>query len=154
MPGGGGLEILGDIRESNSNLPVLVLSMHPEEQFAARVLRLGAHGYMVKESAPEELVTAVRTILKGQRYLSTSLAARLGDPAKAATVQYPHETLSEREFLVLRGIVSGKSMKEVAAELGVSAKTVTTYRTRTLRKLGLKSNAELVQYAMHHSLAA
>jgi two-component system invasion response regulator UvrY len=152
MPGRSGLEILREIKKSKPKLPVLVLSMHPENQFAVRVLKRGAAGYMTKESAPEELVGAVKKILAGGRYVSTSLAEKLAAYLAADTQKPPQELLSDREFQVLRLIASGKIVSEIAQELSLSVKTISTYRTRILEKMGLRNNAELMRYAMQHQL--
>jgi two-component system, NarL family, invasion response regulator UvrY len=151
MPGRSGLEVLREIKKSRPKLPVLVLSMHPENQFAVRVLKRGASGYMTKESAPEELV-AVKKVLAGGRYVSTSLAEKLATYLSSDTHKPPQELLSDREFQVLRLIASGKIVSEIAKELSLSVKTISTYRTRILEKMGLRNNAELMHYAMQHQL--
>ena len=152
MPGRSGLELLKQLREERPNLPVLVLSVHPAEQYALRVLRAGASGYLTKESAPDELLTAVRRILGGGRYISPSvgetLAADLGRPAD----ELPHQGLSDREFEILRLIASGKRPSEIADELHLSVKTVSTYRARVLEKLHLRTTAQLMRYAIKHGL--
>ena len=152
MPGRSGLEVLREIKKSRPKLPVLVLSMHPENQFAVRVLKRGASGYMTKESAPEELVGAVKKVLAGGRYVSTSLAEKLATYLSSDTQKPPQELLSDREFQVLRLIASGKIVSEIAKELSLSVKTISTYRTRILEKMGLRNNAELMHYAMQHQL--
>lgn len=153
MPGRSGLEVLREIKKSKPKLPVLVLSMHPENQFAVRVLKRGASGYMTKESASEELVGAIRKVLAGGRYVSTSLAEKLATYLSSGENQKaPQETLSDREFQVLRLIASGKMVSEIARELSLSVKTISTYRTRILEKMGMKNNAELMHYAMQHQL--
>ncbi len=152
MPGRSGLEVLREIKKSKPKLPVLVLSMHPENQFAVRVLKRGAAGYMTKESAPEELVGAIKKVLAGGRYVSTSLAEKLATYLAADTQKPPQELLSDREFQVLRLIASGKIVSEIAKELSLSVKTISTYRTRILEKMGLRNNAELMHYAMQHQL--
>lgn len=153
MPGRSGLEVLREIKKSKPKIPVLVLSMHPENQFAVRVLKRGASGYMTKESASEELVGAIRKVLAGGRYVSTSLAEKLATYLSSGENQKaPQETLSDREFQVLRLIASGKMVSEIARELSLSVKTISTYRTRILEKMGMKNNAELMHYAMQHQL--
>ncbi len=152
MPGRSGLEVLREIKKSKPRLPVLVLSMHPESQFAVRVLKRGAAGYMTKETAPEELVGAIKKVLAGGRYVSTSLAEKLATYLAADTQKPPQELLSDREFQVLRLIASGKIVSEIARELSLSVKTISTYRTRILEKMGLRNNAELMYYAMQHQL--
>lgn len=153
MPGRSGLEVLREIKKSKPKLPVLVLSMHPENQFAVRVLKRGASGYMTKESASEELVGAIKKVLAGGRYVSTSLAEKLATYLSSGENQKaPQEALSDREFQVLRLIASGKMVSEIARELSLSVKTISTYRTRILEKMGMKNNAELMHYAMQHQL--
>lgn len=153
MPGGrSGLEALKEIREARPRLPVLVLSMHPEDQFALRVLRSGAAGYMTKESAPEELVGAIRKILAGGRYVSAALAEKMASYLAVDTPNLPHENLSDREFVVLRMIASGMTVTHIAAELSLSVKTVSTYRVRILEKMDMTTNAELTHYAIKNHL--
>src|SRR5690348_1929835 len=152
MPGRSGLEALKEIKEARPKLPVLVLSMHPEDQFAVRVLKSGASGYMTKESAAVELVGAIKKVLAGGRYVSTSLAEKLATYLASDTQKPPQELLSDREFQVLRLIASGKIVSEIARELSLSVKTISTYRTRILEKMGLRNNAELMHYAMQHQL--
>jgi two-component system invasion response regulator UvrY len=153
MPGKGGLEVLRELKERYPRLPVLVLSIHPEEQYALRVIKAGAAGYVNKQSAPEELVTAVRGVLAGGRYLSAAaagqLAGLLGPDAEARS----HAALSDREFQVLARIAAGRATKEIAAELCLSPKTVSTYRARVLSKLGLATTAELIRYAVDNGIA-
>ncbi|HEX4119271.1 MAG TPA: response regulator transcription factor [Verrucomicrobiae bacterium] len=151
MPGRSGLDALREIKKSKPRIPVLVLSMHPENQFAMRVLKTGASGYMTKESAPDELVGAVKKVLAGGRYVSAALGETLA--ASLSTNQRaPQEKLSDREFQVLRLIASGKMATEIAKELSLSVKTISTYRTRILEKMGMKNNAELMHYAIQHRL--
>jgi DNA-binding NarL/FixJ family response regulator len=152
MPGRSGLEVLREIKKSKPRVPVLVLSMHPENQFAVRVLKRGASGYMTKESAADELVGAIKKVLAGGRYVSTSLAEKLATYLAADTPKAPQELLSDREFQVLRLIASGKIVSEIAKELSLSVKTISTYRTRILEKMRLRNNAELMHYAMQHQL--
>ncbi len=152
MPGRGGMEVLKDIKASRPKLPVLVLSMHPEDQFAIRVIRSGAAGYMTKECAPEELVGAVKKILGGGRYVSAELAEKLVLYLDVDPQKQPHESLSDREFQVLRLIGEGKTVREIARELSLSDKTVSTYRARLLEKMCLKTSAELIHYAIHNGL--
>jgi two-component system, NarL family, invasion response regulator UvrY len=152
MPGRSGLEVLDAVRQLQSRPPVLVLSSAPEEQLAIRVLRAGASGYLNKQAAPEHLVLAVRKLLQGGKYVSASLAERLAAEASRAT-QTPHEKLSDREFQVMRLLVSGRSLKEVATELSLSVKTISTFHTRIWEKLGVKNDVELVHYALEHRLA-
>ena len=152
MPGRSGLEVLRELKKTRPKLPVLVLSMHPESQFAVRVLKRGAAGYMTKESAPEELVGAIKKVLAGGRYVSSSLAEKLATYLAGDDQKTPQELLSDREFQVLRLIASGKMVGEIARELALSVKTISTYRTRILEKMGMKNNAELMHYAMQHQL--
>jgi two-component system, NarL family, invasion response regulator UvrY len=151
MPGRSGLDVLREIKKSKPRLPVLVLSMHPENQFAVRVLKSGASGYMTKESAPDELVGAVKKVMAGGRYVSNALAENLA-ASLSASQKAPQEKLSDREFQVLRLIASGKMVTDIARELSLSAKTISTYRSRILEKMGMKNNAELMHYAIQHRL--
>ncbi len=152
MPGRSGLEVMRELKKLRPNLPVLVLSIHPESQFAVSVLKLGASGYMTKESAAEELVGAVKKVLAGGRYVSTAMAETLALNLSSAPVRPPQELLSGREFQVLRLIASGRSVSDIARELSLSVKTISTYRTRILQKMGLRNNAELMHHAMGHHL--
>ncbi len=152
MPGRSGLEVLSEIKKFCPNLPVLVLSMHPENQFAVRVLKRGASGYMTKESVPAELVGAIKKVLAGGRYVSAALAEKLVSYLAADTEKPPLELLSDREFQVLRLIASGKPVSEIAKELSLSVKTISTYRARLLEKMGMNNNAELMYYAIQHRL--
>ncbi len=152
MPGGGGLEVLKEIKKSRPKLPVLMLSMHPEDQFAVRILKIGAAGYMTKESAPDELVGAVRKVMSGGRYVSPALAEKMASFLALDVQTPPHERLSDREFLVMRLIASGKPVGAIAKELNLSVKTISTYRTRILEKTGLANNAELTHYAIQNHL--
>lgn len=152
MPGRGGLEVLAEARRRYPSLPVLVLSSAPEEQLAVRVLKAGASGYLNKQAAPEELVTAVRRLRDGARYVSASVADRLIQEIGRVN-EVPHERLSDREYEVLNRVVAGKSIKQIADELGLSAKTISTFHTRIWEKLGIKSDVELVRYAIDHHLA-
>lgn len=152
MPGRSGLDLLRDLQQLRPELPVLMLSMHPENQYAKRVLRAGAAGYMNKETAPKELVKAVRKVLAGGRYVSADLAEKLAADLSANDARLPHERLSDREFEVVRMIASGKTASQIAEELHLSVTTVSTYRARILEKMGLANNAELMRYAMHNKL--
>ena len=155
MPGRSGLEVLKEIKRARPKLPVLILSMHPEDQFAVRLLKAGASGYMTKESAPEELVGAVRKAIAGGRYISPSLAEtvaiHLGSGLDRGAL--PHDALSSREAQFLRMIGAGMTPSQIAEELNLSIKTVSTYRSRVLTKLKLSNNAELIKYAIKHGLA-
>lgn len=152
MPGRSGLDVLRDLKGLRSNLPVLVLSMHPEDQLGKRVLKAGASGYMNKESAPEELIKAVRKVLAGGIYVSPALAERLATDLHGDSGRPLHETLSDREFEVLRLIASGKSTSEIAEMLHLSAPTVSTYRARIFEKMNMTTTAELIKYAMRNRL--
>ena len=152
MPDRSGLDILKQLRSERPKLPVLVLSMHSEDQYAMRVLKAGASGYLTKDSAPDELVKAVRKVVRGGRYVSAFLAEKLAFEIGTDSNRLPHETLSDREFQVLRGIAAGQSVTEIAAELYLSVKTVSTYRTRMLTKMNLETNAELIYYAIRNHL--
>ena len=152
MPGRSGLEVLREIKHGKPKLPVLVLSMHPEDQFAVRVLKSGAAGYMTKESAPEELVGAIKKVLAGGRHVSAALAEIMAAYITIDDKRPAHELLSNREFQVLRLIASGKTVSQIAKEISLSVRTVSTYRTRILEKMALKSNAELTHYAFQHQL--
>ena len=152
MPDCSGLDILKQLKSERPKLPVLVLSMHSEDQYAVRALKAGASGYLTKDSAPDELVKAIRKVVSGGRYVGSCLAERLAFEIGADSSKLPHETLSDREFQVLRLIASGKSVTEIAAELYLSSKTVSTYRVRLLKKMNLKTNAELMHYAMQNRL--
>jgi len=152
MPGRNGLDVLKEIKRMKSSLPILVLSMHPEDQFAIRVLRAGADGYITKESAPEELVGALRKVCNGGKYVSAELAEKLAVFIEDQKGVSPHEKLSDREFEVLRMLALGKTVTEVADELLLSVKTVSTYRSRVLDKLKMSTNAELTRYALQNNL--
>jgi len=152
MPGLSGLDILDDVRRLRPKLPVLFLSMHPEEQYARRALKSGAAGYLTKDSIPDELKDAVRRILAGGRYVSATLAEKLAFDLRGGADTPVHELLSSREFQVLRMIASGKTVKQIADEISLSVKTVSTYRARILEKAGMKTTAELIRYAIQAQL--
>jgi len=152
MPGRNGLGLLQDIKRAHPALPVLIISAHSEKDYALRALRLGAAGYISKQSATELLVAAVQRVLSGRRYISPALAEQLAGAVAGESWGASHESLSNRELQVLRMIASGKSIKEIAGDLALSAKTVATYRSRIAEKMGLSSNVELTRYAMQHHL--
>jgi DNA-binding NarL/FixJ family response regulator len=152
LPGKSGLDLLKELKAARPKLPVLVLSVHPEDQFAVRALKAGAGGYLTKESAPEELVKAIRKVLAGGRYVSPSLAEKLALNVGRDFTRTPHETLSDREYEVMCRIASGKTVTEIGGELSLSPKTISTYRVRILEKLGVKNSAEITQYAIHNGL--
>jgi two-component system, NarL family, invasion response regulator UvrY len=152
MPGRGGLDILKEIKSLYKKIKVLILSMHPEDRFAVRAIRLGAAGYVSKESASQELVDAIRRVYNGNKYISNSLAEKLANSVDDETGKPPHENLSDREFQVLCMIASAKSIKEIAGELSLSPATIASFRGRVLIKLQLKSNVELTSYALRNQL--
>jgi DNA-binding NarL/FixJ family response regulator len=152
MPGRSGLEILEEIKTIQPKLPVLILSMHPVEQYAVRTLRAGAAGYLTKASAPQELISAIRKVSKGGKYVTSSLADKLAFELDTGVEKPDHEKLSNREYQVMLMLASGRSVSEVAEELCLSAKTISTYRTRILEKMNMKKNAELTLYAVKNSL--
>lgn len=152
LPGRDGLELLGDIRSRWPDLPVLVISAYPEEEFAVRCLRQGAAGYVTKASLGDELVTAVTRVLGGGRYVSAELAERLAGLLAEPRASAAHELLSARELQVLRLVARGRSQKEIAAELSLSEKTIGTYRARIAEKLGISTSVELTRYALQHHL--
>lgn len=152
MPGTSGLEVLAHLRAEHPRLPVLVLSMHAEDQYAVRVLRAGAAGYLNKESAPERLVEAIRRVAAGGRYVSPETAERLLDAVTIGSQGPEHEALSDREFQVMRLLAGGLAVGEIADRLSLSVKTVSTYRTRVLEKLHMRTNADLTRYALANGL--
>jgi len=152
LPDMNGLDVLKSLQASGKRAGVLVLSMHPEEHYARRVLKAGASGYLQKESPPEELLSAIRRIAKGGKYVTPSLAERLAVELEGNRDKAPHELLSDREYQVLCLLAAGKGVKEIAQSLSVSAPTVSTYRARVLEKLGLTSTVELVRYALERGL--
>jgi DNA-binding NarL/FixJ family response regulator len=152
MPGKSGLDILDDLKHLRPKLPVLLLSMHPEQQFARRALKSGAAGYLTKDSVTEELKEAVKKIVGGGRYVSATLAETLAVDLRQGADTPLHELLSDREFQVLRMIASGKTIKDIAEDLSLSVKTVSTYRARILEKTSMKTNAELIRYALQTRL--
>lgn len=152
MPGRNGIDILKEIRTERPNLPVLVLSMHSEEQYAVRALRAGASGYITKESPPDELILAIRKVATGKKYIGPTLAEKLASVLEKGKDKHLHEALSDREYQVLCMIASGKSVKEIGEELSLSIKTISTYRTRILEKMGMKTNAQLTHYAIQNRL--
>ncbi|ABC76668.1 response regulator [Syntrophus aciditrophicus] len=152
MPGRSGLEVLKDIRAERPKLPVLILSMHSEEQYAVRALRAGASGYLTKASAPDELIGAIRKVSRGRKYVTASLAEKLALELDADIRKPPHEILSDREYQVMLMLASGKTVTEIAEELCLSVKTISTYRSRILEKMNMKKNAELTLYAVQNHL--
>jgi len=152
MPLKGGLDVLQELKQQKPDANVLVLSVHPEEHYAMRVLKAGASGYLTKESAPDELVMAIRRISQGRKYITNSLAEKLAGVVERPTDVPLHSTLSEREFRVMVMIASGHSIKQISEELFLSIKTVSTYRTRILKKMNFKNNSELIRYSIEHGL--
>lgn len=152
MPGRDGLETLKLLKKEKPGLPVLILSIYPEEQYAVRALKDGASGYLTKESAPDELITAIRRVSAGRKYVSASLAERLanelGDGGRP-----PHERLSDREYQVLCMIGAGRTVSEIGVELSLSVKTISTYRSHILAKMGLKNNSDIIRYVLENSLS-
>ena len=152
MPGKSGLEALQYIRQHYPGLPVLILSIHPEEQYAIRVLKAGAAGYLSKDTAPEELVNAVRRVLMGKKYITVTMAEKIADAFNRVGDRKPHEILSDREFDVFKMIAAGKAVSEIADVLSLSVTTVSTYRARIMTKMNMKSNANLTLYAIENNL--
>ncbi len=152
MPGRGGLDILRELKAARPTLKVLVLSMYPEEQYAIRSLRDGASAYLTKGSPPEELILAIRTVAAGKRYITPSVADRLASYIEDSAQRPPHESLSNREMQVLVLIGTGKQISDIAGELNLSVKTVSTYRSRILEKMGMETNAQIIRYALQHGL--
>lgn len=152
MPGASFIVTLRELRSRHPTVKVLVLSAHPEDQWAARSLQGGASGYLTKDHSPDQLVQAIRRVARGGKYVSESMAERLAGMVDGGMTRAPHERLSDREFEVLRALGSGMLVKDVAAQLRISAKTVSTYRARLLEKMGLESKADLVRYVAAHEL--
>jgi two-component system, NarL family, invasion response regulator UvrY len=154
LPDRSGLQVLTDLKREQPELPVIVLSMHAEDEYAIRALRIGASGYITKESAPEELVAALQKVMRGGRYMTPTLAEKIAfSYASPATNEKAHHSLSERELEVLQLIGAGKSLKEIAAMLSLSVKSVGTYRSRVLEKMAMSTNADLIRYVIENNLA-
>jgi DNA-binding NarL/FixJ family response regulator len=154
MPNRNGIDTLKQLKKEFPKLPVLILSMHPEEQYAVRALKAGASGYLTKQSAPEQLVTAIRQVAGGRKYVSATVAMQLADAIAndSGSEQPPHELLSDREYEVLKLIATGKTLTQIAEELNLAVATISTFRARILTKLGLSSTAELIRYGLEHGL--
>ena len=152
MPGKNGIEILKLVKKEFPKLVVLVLSMYPEDQYAVRAIRAGASGYLTKQSAADQLITAIRQVSAGRKYITPELAQALANTLGRDADAMPHETLSDREYQTLCLIAAGKTLSQIAEELSLSAKTVSVYRARLLEKMGLKNNAELTHYALKNGL--
>jgi two-component system, NarL family, invasion response regulator UvrY len=155
MPNRNGIDTLKQLKKEFPKLPVLILSMHPEEQYAVRALKAGASGYLTKQSAPEQLVTAIRQVAGGRKYVSPTVAMQLADAIAndSDSEQPPHELLSDREYEVLKLIAAGKTLTQIAEELNLAVATISTFRARILTKLGLSSTAELIRYGLEHGLS-
>jgi two-component system invasion response regulator UvrY len=152
MPGRSGLDVLQQIRQSHPKLPILILSMYPEDQYAIRVLRAGASGFLNKNSAPEELVKAINHVLLGKKYITPSIAEKLAGVFDQDAQKFTHESLSDREFEVLKLLAAGKSVSEISEQISLSASTISTYRARIMTKLNLKTNADLTMYSFENKL--
>lgn len=152
MPGRSGIDLIRQVKQEKPRLPILVLSMHSEEQYAVRALKAGASGYLTKESAADQLVTAIRRIATGGAFVTPETAQRLALNLNEATAAAPHTLLSDREFQVFRLIAAGKSVSEIAKQLSLSVKTISTHKTRIMRKMGLANQTELIRYAIEHRL--
>jgi DNA-binding NarL/FixJ family response regulator len=152
LPGRSGVDALKQLKTIKPNLPVLILSMHPESQYALRVMKSGASGYLTKESAPEELINAIRKINKGKKYISANLAEELANFLNGSSSKLPHHKLTDREYEVMIKIAEGKSLTDIANHLSLSVKTISTYRSRILSKMNLSSNSALIKYAMENEL--
>jgi len=152
LPGRDGLDVLKQLKCTNPKIPILILSVHPEEQYALRSLRAGASGYLTKQSAPDELIGAIRKVAKGRKYITSSIAEKLAFKLEINARELPHETLSDREYQVMCMIGSGKTVKEIAETLSLSVKTISTHRTHILNKMQMKHNAQLTHYAIKNAL--
>jgi DNA-binding NarL/FixJ family response regulator len=152
MPGRSGLEVLQQIKQQYPKLPVLMLSVHPEDQYALRVLKSGASGYLNKDSAPEQLVAAVNRVMLGKKYITPNIAEKLANSLDQDLDKLSHEYLSDREFEVLKLIAAGQAVSDIASRLSLSVTTISTYRSRIMSKMGLKTNAELILYAIENKL--
>jgi two-component system invasion response regulator UvrY len=152
LPDRSGFQLLTELKQERRDLPVLVLTMHGEDEYAIRALRNGASGYLTKESAPEELIAAIQKVMRGGRYMTPALAEKIAFSYASPAGQAPHHTLSEREMEVLQLIGAGKSLKEIAAQLALSVKSVSTYRARVLEKMTMSTNADLIRYVVENNL--
>jgi DNA-binding NarL/FixJ family response regulator len=152
LPGANGLDLLATIRREKPELPVLILTVHPEEQYAVRAIRAGAAGFLTKESAPERLIEAVRKVAAGGRFVSPELAETLASVLAGQSTGEPHERLSDREFEIFKLLASGRTVSQIAQELALSVKTISTHRTRILKKMNMRTNAELTHYAVRNQL--
>lgn len=152
MPGLSGLDVLKQLKKKKSSIPILVLSRHPEEQYAVRVLKAGADGYLTKESAPKELALAIQKVARGGKYISASLADQLAAYVQEDSDKRPHEKLSDREFQVMSRLAAGKTVGEIAREMALSVNTISTYRLRILEKMKMTNNAQIMYYALNEKL--
>ena len=152
MPGQNGLEILKQIRDNGIKTPILILSVYPEDQYAARVLKAGASGYLNKDTATEELIKAIKKVISGKKYISSSFAEKLADGLDIISQKPLHESLSDREMQVFQQLAAGNTVGEIADKIFLSVNTISTYRSRILEKLGLNNNAELMKYAIDNNL--
>ncbi|MCZ2458874.1 MAG: response regulator transcription factor [Chitinophagales bacterium] len=152
MPGRSGLDALSQIRHMNPKLPVLILSMYPEDQYGLRVLKAGASGYLAKETVHEELIKAIKTVLSGRKYITPGVAEKLAESFNTDSEKKPHELLSDREFDVFKLLAVGRTVTEIAEQLSLSATTISTYRSRVMEKMNMKSNAELARYALENKI--
>ena len=152
MPGRSGLDALAHIKQVAPDLPVLIMSMYPEDQYALRVLKAGASGYLQKESIHDDIIKAVQTVKLGKKFITPSIAEKLAEAFHNNTNKQPHELLSDREFDVFKLLASGKSVSEIASQLSLSTTTVSTYRSRIMEKMGIRSNADLTRYALEKKL--
>ena len=152
LPGRSGLDVLKQLKCTKPQVPILILSVHPEEQYALRSLRAGASGYLTKQSAPDELIGAIRKVAKGRKYITSSIGEKLAFEMEGDSRKFPHETLSDREYQVMCMIGSGKTVKEIADTLSLSVKTISTHRTHILNKMQMKNNAQLTHYAIKNAL--
>ncbi len=152
LPGRSGLDVLKQLKCSRPKVPILILSIHPEEQYALRSLRAGAAGYLTKQNSPDELIDAIRRVARGRKYITSSLAEKLAFELEVDVQKLPHETLSDREYQVMCMIGSGKTVKEIAEALSLSVKTISTHRDRILKKMHMKNNAQLTYYAIKNAL--
>jgi len=152
MPGRSGLDALHQIKQSSPKLPVLIMSMHPEDQYALRVLKAGASGYLQKETIHDDIVKAIETVLLGKKFITTSIAEKLADTIDMDSSRQIHENLSDREFDVMKLLASGRSVTEIGEQLSLSATTISTYRSRIMEKMNMRSNADITRYALENGL--
>lgn len=152
MPGRGGLELIKQIKVEFPELPILVFSMHPEDQYEMRVLRAGASGYLNKRTPPDQLLNVIRDIHSGKKYLSSTITENIAVNLHTETSDLPHESLTDREFEIMRCLAAGKRIKDIAEELGLSSKTITTHRDNVLKKMKLKSNVDLTRYCIEKKI--